>query len=115
MHELISLLEPQRFARTGGRGIELLHGEIDLDGVAAARDPGKRLDINVYTEGHKAKNAKKLPLNLLDALRGFAVSKTLREALGDELVDSYVKLRMAEWQDYTRHLTQWERDRTLDC
>ena len=29
--------------------------------------------------------------------------------------DSYVKLRMAEWQDYTRHLTQWERDRTLDC
>jgi hypothetical protein len=34
---------------------------------------------------------------------------------GDELVDAYVKLRMGEWQDYMRHLTQWERDRTLDC
>ena len=38
MHELISLLEPQRFARAGGRGIELLHGEIDLDRVAASRE-----------------------------------------------------------------------------
>jgi len=40
-----------------------------LDGIANKRDPGKRLDINMYTDGDKAKNAKKLPLNLLDALR----------------------------------------------
>jgi len=25
-----------------------------------------------------------------------------------------VKLRMAEWLDYMSHLTDWERDRTLD-
>ena len=29
-----------------------------------------------------------------------------REALGTAFVDSYVKLRMAEWNDYARHLTQ---------
>ena len=86
-----------------------------LDGIAGKRDPGKRLDVNMYEVGHTLKNVRRLPLNLLDALRGFGASKTLRSALGDELVDSYVKLRMAEWQDYTRHLTQWERDRTLDC
>jgi glutamine synthetase len=86
-----------------------------LDGIEGKRAPGKRLDVNMYEIGHMLKNVRRLPLNLLDALRGFAVSKTLRAALGDELVDSYVKLRMAEWQDYTRHLTQWERDRTLDC
>ena len=39
-----------------------------LDGIRNKRDPGKRLDINMYTEGHKAEGAKKLPLNLLDAL-----------------------------------------------
>jgi glutamine synthetase len=50
----------------------------------------------------------------LDALRAFAGSAMLREALGSEFIDSYVKLRMADWNDYMRHLTQWERDRTLD-
>ena len=33
------------------------------------RDPGKRLDINMYTDGHTVTDGKKLPLNLLDALR----------------------------------------------
>ena len=40
-----------------------------LDGVANKRDPGKRLDIDMYADGHKIKGAKKLPLNMLDALR----------------------------------------------
>ncbi len=32
-----------------------------IDGFTNKRDPGKRLDINMYTEGHKAKGLKKLP------------------------------------------------------
>jgi glutamine synthetase len=86
-----------------------------LDGIANKRDPGKRLDIDMYAEGHKAKGAKKLPLNLLDALRLTDKSKVLRAAMGDEIIDSYIKLKMEEWNKYTRHLTQWERDHTLDC
>jgi len=68
----------------------------------------------MYTEGHKAKRAKKLPLNLLDALRLTAKSKILRETMGGDNIDSYVKLKMEEWQRYSRHLTQWELDHTLD-
>ena len=37
---------------------------LGLDGFNNKRDPGKRLDINMYTEGHKAGKVKKLPLNL---------------------------------------------------
>src|SRR5262245_14239396 len=55
---------------------------VGLDGVANKRDPGPRLDINMYTEGHKVKNAKKLPLNLLDALRITDKCKVLRSAMG---------------------------------
>ena len=51
-----------------------------LDGIRNKRDPGKRLDINMYTEGHKAKGAKRLPLNLLDALRALEKSDVLRKA-----------------------------------
>jgi glutamate---methylamine ligase len=87
-----------------------------LDGIAKATDPGKPLDINMYAEGHKAPaDTKKLPLNLLDALRLTAKSELLRRELGDEFVDSYVKLKTREWNDYTRHLTEWERANTLDC
>ena len=86
-----------------------------LDGIAEKRDPGKRLDINMYTEGHKAGRVRSLPLNLLDAIRLTEKNKVLRRMMGDELIDSYCKLKMQQWNDYSRHLTQWERDNTLDC
>ncbi|MDJ0937808.1 MAG: type III glutamate--ammonia ligase [Kiloniellales bacterium] len=86
-----------------------------LDGIANKRDPGQRLDINMYTEGHKLKRIRKLPLNLLDAVRLFDKSKVLRAGFGDEVVDSYVKLKLDDWGSYARAITQWERDHTLDC
>jgi glutamine synthetase len=86
-----------------------------LDGVENKRDPGPRLDINMYTEGHKVKGAKKLPLNLLDALRLTEKSKVLREAMGDSFIDAYTRMKHEEWSRYCRHLTQWELDNSLDC
>jgi glutamine synthetase len=86
-----------------------------LDGIANKRDPGPRHDINMYEEGHKLKNVKRLPLNLLDALRAFGENKSLRAAMGDSFVDSYIKLKTIDWNSYSKHLTQWERDATLDC
>jgi len=88
---------------------------LGLDGVMNKRDPGKRLDINMYTEGHKAGKVKKLPLNLLDSIRIFDSSKVIREGFGNQFVDSYVKLKNKEWESYSRNLSQWERNTTLDC
>ena len=85
-----------------------------LDGIANGRDPGKRLDINMYTDGHTVKDAKRLPLNLLDALRAFEASPVMKDYLGS-FVSAYATLKHGEWNDYARHLTQWERDTTLDC
>jgi glutamine synthetase len=86
-----------------------------LHGLDEKMDPGKRLDIDMYAEGHTVKNAKKLPLNLLDALRNFEKNTYLREALGEEVCAAYLKLKHNEWNQFCRHLTQWERDTTLDC
>jgi glutamine synthetase len=85
-----------------------------LDGINCNRDPGKRLDINMYTDGHTIKDVKRLPLNLLDALRALEGSKLLNDSLG-EYVPAYLKLKHQEWNDYARHLTDWERETTLDC
>jgi len=85
-----------------------------LDGIINDRDPGPRLDINMYTQGEQVKDVPKLPLNLLDAIRALEASEVLGEALGD-LVPAYAKLKYAEWNDFSRHLTEWERATTLDC
>ena len=85
-----------------------------LRGVENKTDPGKRLDIDMYAEGHKVKNAPKLPLNLLDALRSFQNNKTMRSILGAEFADSYVKLKMNEWNSYMQHFSDWERQNALD-
>jgi glutamate---methylamine ligase len=86
-----------------------------LDGIRNKRDPGKRLDINMYTDGHKAKSAKRLPLNLLDALRALEKSSVLKSAFGEATFASYLKLKHDDWNAYSRHLTDWERQTTLDC
>ena len=86
-----------------------------VDGIKNKRDPGEPLHIDMYEQGHTVKSAKRLPANLLDALRLFEKSKVLREQLGGELVDSYTKLKTAEWNEYASHLSDWERQTTLDC
>jgi glutamate---methylamine ligase len=85
-----------------------------LDGMRNRRDPGQRLDINMYTDGHTVEGVKRLPLNMLDAMRALERCDVLNEALG-AFVPSYLKLKNEEWNAYCGHLTQWERDTTLDC
>ncbi|MGL5165416.1 MAG: type III glutamate--ammonia ligase [Afipia sp.] len=116
---MVRIPEPGRFElrlADGATNPYLLQAGIiaaGLDGIENKRDPGKRLDINMYTDGHTVKNAKRLPLNMLDALRAFEGNSILRERLG-AFVPSFLKLKHDEWNSYCRHLTQWERDVTLD-
>jgi len=85
-----------------------------LSGIHKKADPGKRLDIDMYQHGHTVTDAPKLPLNLLDALRNFDNDAELKEMLGEEFSNAYLKMKRTEWNAYCSHLTQWERDNTLD-
>jgi glutamate---methylamine ligase len=117
---MVRIPEPGRFElrlADGAANPYLLQAGIlaaGLDGIAHARDPGKRLDIDMYRPGAVPEGTRRLPLNLLDALRALAASTVLRAALGADFVDAYVKLRLADWDDYMRHLSDWERDHTMD-
>jgi glutamine synthetase len=85
-----------------------------LDGIANGTSPGPRLDNDMYTAA-PGTETRRLPLNLLDAIRAFEADTTLANALGTAFAAAYGKLKRQEWTAYTRHLTQWERDTTLDC
>ena len=85
-----------------------------LWGVVNKTVPGKRMDMDMYSEGHKIKSTLKLPLNMLDALNKFQQNKIIRNILGAEFSDSYYKLKMDEWNQYMQHFSEWERLNAID-
>ncbi len=85
-----------------------------LDGMERRSDPGPAMDINMYLTGDDDAVARPLPNNLLDAIRAFEASPLPRSAFGEAFVASYSKLQRRQWDSYMAHLTQWERDTTLD-
>lgn len=85
-----------------------------LSGVRSKADPGKRHDIDMYAEGHLVKDAPKLPLNLLDALRAYDDDGDLKSMMGDDFSASFIKMKMQEWTSFVSHFSQWEKDNTLD-
>ena len=85
-----------------------------LSGVRSKADPGKRHDIDMYAEGHKVRGAPKLPLNMLDSLREYDKDKGLKAMMGEEFSAAYLKMKHQEWNDFSTHFSQWEKDNTLD-
>ena len=85
-----------------------------LAGLAGSADPGPPLDINMYTHGGSVQ-ARRLPANLLDALRAFEADETLRSTLGESFATAYLRLKHQDWAAYARHLSSWELETTLDA
>lgn len=86
-----------------------------LDGIVAKRDPGKRLDNNTYTHPVPPDEARRLPANLLDAVRALRDDDDLVRALGTPFVDAFTKLKEHEWCEHHAQISAWERQMTLDC
>ncbi|MFM7441521.1 MAG: type III glutamate--ammonia ligase [Snowella sp.] len=86
-----------------------------LDGIEQKRDPGKPYSNNTYTDPLPEEVAKKLPGNLLDALRCLDSNPLIAQALGEPFVASYLKLKHQEWRNFCDRITAWETENTLDC
>ena len=85
-----------------------------IDGINNRTNPGKRLDIDMYANSQKMRSVKKLPLNLLDALRVFERNKILKLSLGEEFSKAYISLKEDEWNSYASHFSTWEKENTID-
>ena len=92
---------------------------LGLDGINNKRSPGKRLDINMYTQGHKLKRVKKLPKTLDKALKLFKESNVARNAFGSSVISKYVKLKNRELKEYVKQpedqKSEWSRNNAIDC
>ena len=94
-----------------------------LDGINNKIDPGEPLFCNMYTDYKNYPNLPKLPDELEDSLNNLEDSKVLREAFGEKVISSYVKLKKQELESFDKEerfdkrssITAWEKINTLDC
>lgn len=88
-----------------------------LDGIdreLVVREPNS---VNFYELSSQAideMGVDRLPETLKDAIDALDYNQMLREALGNRLIDSFVALKRAEWQQYHSEVSEWEIQRYLD-
>ena len=90
-----------------------------LDGIKNKRSPGKRLDINMYTQGNKLKRVKKLPNSLEQAIKKFSNDTIVKKSIGARVVSKYVKLKKRELKEFSQigeaNKASWMRKNIIDC
>ena len=88
-----------------------------LDGVEKGMSAPKPLNqMNVYeltSEERIDLGIEMLPGSLFEALVSFEADSVLQSALGSNLTEAFLKSRMAEWEDFRTHVTDWELNRYL--
>lgn len=80
-----------------------------LDGIENEIDPGEGTMANAYEEDHE-----NLPRTLPTALAHLENDGVIREALGEDLVTEFAKLKRDEFDRYQGQVTDWELDEYRD-
>ena len=88
-----------------------------MDGIRREEEPPLALDENLvrYDEAELIRlGVPALPQTLGDALYALAEDDLVRAALGDYVCDQFLLVKRAEWSDYRRYVSPWERERYGD-
>jgi glutamine synthetase len=80
-----------------------------LDGIRNETDPGEPTLANAYEEAYD-----RLPRTLWAALNELEADTVLTEALGESLVEEFVKLKRDEFDRYMNSVAEWEREEYRD-
>ena len=126
---MIRIPDPGRFElrlMDGSANPYLLQASVlaaGLYGLKNKVNPGKPLDCNMYEDHAKYPDLPKLPDKLTQSLNLLQNNKEMNEAFGKETINSYIKLRKSEIEEFdnkenfdkSKPVTQWERQNTLDC
>ncbi len=82
-----------------------------IDGIKNRIDPGKPLNVNLYTlspEEIKASKIKSLPRNLLEAIEKLQHDDFAKEVLGESMLNQFFAYKMDEWNRYHQAVSDWE-------
>ncbi|MCH7788527.1 MAG: glutamine synthetase, partial [Acidobacteria bacterium] len=66
-----------------------------------------------HSAGEQTGNPRPLPKTLAEALSEAERSELVRETLGDHIFEWFLRNRWSEWEEYSRQVTAFERERYL--
>ena len=126
---MIRIPDPGRFElrlMDGSANPYLLQAGVIASGLYGMNnriDPGKILNCNMYTDYEKYPDLPKLPDQLEDSLEKLDNNKDIKEIFGEEVINSYIKLKNQELENFNldevfdkrKTVTEWEKRNTLDC
>ncbi|MBR9678397.1 MAG: glutamine synthetase [Nanoarchaeota archaeon] len=69
--------------------------------------------MNGVENGSAGEARGKLPTRLKDALKKLGCDEVIKKGLGEEFVETYLKLKYEEWEEYATHITDWEKKKYL--
>ena len=82
-----------------------------LDGIANKMPAGARNDRNLYEVPEAelaAEGIALLPTNLSEALDELSRDDVIKDALGRDYAEYYIRCKRAEWKRYHDSVSQWE-------
>ena len=82
-----------------------------LEGIKDNLEPPKCIDRNIFNlsrEERKRENIENLPESLHEALAYMQKSDLVKEALGKNTFEYYIKAKEVEWDNYRTQVHQWE-------
>jgi len=88
-----------------------------LDGIDRSLSPGEPHNFNHYTvspEELRDRGIGVLPQSLHESLLALEADSLFHEALGEELMGEFIRLKRMEWVEYQRHVSDWEVMRYLE-
>ncbi len=88
-----------------------------LDGIEQELLPPPPVNEDVYLldeEGLKERGIETLPGTLAEALDELERDRTVQDALGKPIVETILRARRAEWEEYRIRVTPWELERYLE-
>jgi len=89
-----------------------------LDGIDQHTPCPKPLNnINVYhltQEERKTLNIAELPASLAEALRDLDTDPVIKDGLGPQIYEAFVRAKWAEIEEYRMKVTDWEVERYLE-
>jgi glutamine synthetase len=81
------------------------------DGVVNGYDPGRPLNQDLYSLSQKEldeSGTQRLPRNLLEATETLRNDDFVRQAMGEQMADSFITYKVDEWERYHQAVTDWE-------
>mgnify|MGYP001268701988 CR=1 FL=1 len=84
-----------------------------LDGIEKGFEPGDPFKGNLYDLRNQLTDLNRLPENLKEAVDALEDDTVLISALGEEFMETYMKQKRSEWDEYHEFISSWEIEKYL--